>query len=580
MKILLNKFFILAQILSMKYRLFFLLFYSFVWPQDKYPKDYFGSPLNIDLSIAGSFGELRPNHFHSGIDFRTQKKEGFPVFATADGFISRINVSNFGYGKCLYIDHPNGFTTVYAHLQMFSPDIDKYTRSNQYKLKSYTIELRPEANLMPVKKGDLIGYSGNTGGSSGPHLHFEIRDTKSEFIINPFLFGYDSLVKDSKVPIVNGLIAYSLGEEGNVNGSSTPINIPLTFEKDGSYLASRVTASGKIGFAINAHDISDFNYGKNGIFKLDAYLNGSPYYSYEFDSFSFDETKHINCFIDYPRYKQIHQRFQKLFVCYLYPENIIKTMKNNGKIDIPANLTMNYKIVIQDFHGNKTTINIPISYGLLPLLSAKEVFKTPYFLKAQQEHSYAKDGIAVFVPENTFYDDFYVKFDVKDNALYFHDESVAMNKPVTITFDVSKIPVEEREKMFIGNMDRGKLEYNATFKKDSVFSIKVKKLGKFALAKDTIAPRIYAPNFKEAAQIDSLKTLKISIADDLSGIGEYEAYLNGKWILMEYENKLNRLTHYFTDDMFQDGRNDFKIIVKDNLGNSSIFESYFLKTKS
>lgn len=580
MRILLNNFFILAQILSMKYGLFFLLFYSFVSAQDKYPKDYFGSPLNIELSIAGSFGELRPNHFHSGIDFRTQKKEGFPVFATADGFISRINVSNFGYGKCLYIDHPNGFTTVYAHLQMFSPDIDKYTRANQYELKSYTLELRPDAGLLPVKKGDLIGYSGNTGGSSGPHLHFEIRDTKSEFIINPFLFGYDALVKDSKAPIVNGIIAYSLGDDGNVNGSSKPITIPLTLEKDGSYLASRVTASGKIGFAINAHDISDFNYGKNGIFKLDAYLNGLPYYSYEFDSFSFDETKHINCFIDYPRYKQTHQRFQKLFVCYLYPENIIKAMKNSGKIDISSNVTMNYKVVIQDFHGNKSVINIPISYGLLPLKYPKEDYKTAYFLKSQNEHSYVKDGVSVFVPENTFYDDFYVKFDVKNNELYFHDESVAMNNPVTITFDVSKIAQQDRAKMFIGNMDRGNLEYNNTFKKEDSFSIKVKKLGKFLLAKDTIAPKIYSPNFKEAEQIDSLKTLKISISDDLSGISEYEAYLNGKWILMEYESKLNRLTHYFSDDMYQDGRNEFKLIVRDNLGNSSIFESYFLKTKS
>lgn len=580
MRILLNNFFILAQILSMKYGLFFLLFYSFVSAQDKYPKDYFGSPLNIELSIAGSFGELRPNHFHSGIDFRTQKKEGFPVFATADGFISRINVSNFGYGKCLYIDHPNGFTTVYAHLQMFSPDIDKYTRANQYELKSYTLELRPDAGLLPVKKGDLIGYSGNTGGSSGPHLHFEIRNTKSEFIINPFLFGYDALVKDSKAPIVNGIIAYSLGDDGNVNGSSKPITIPLTLEKDGSYLASRVTASGKIGFAINAHDISDFNYGKNGIFKLDAYLNGLPYYSYEFDSFSFDETKHINCFIDYPRYKQTHQRFQKLFVCYLYPENIIKAMKNSGKIDISSNVTMNYKVVIQDFHGNKSVINIPISYGLLPLKYPKEDYKTAYFLKSQNEHSYVKDGVSVFVPENTFYDDFYVKFDVKNNELYFHDESVAMNNPVTITFDVSKIAQQDRAKMFIGNMDRGNLEYNNTFKKEDSFSIKVKKLGKFLLAKDTIAPKIYSPNFKEAEQIDSLKTLKISISDDLSGISEYEAYLNGKWILMEYESKLNRLTHYFSDDMYQDGRNEFKLIVRDNLGNSSIFESYFLKTKS
>lgn len=563
----------------MKIVVAFLLCFGISFGQEKYPKDYFGSPLDIPLNIAGSFGELRPNHFHSGIDFRTQKKEGFPVYATADGFISRINVSTYGYGKCIYIDHPNGFTSVYAHLQYMAPKIQKLVTEAQYANKNYILELRYKDDILPVTKGELIGYTGNTGGSSGPHLHFEIRDTKSEFAINPFFFGYDTKVKDTKAPVINGLIAYSFGDSSSVNGSAKPINIPLTLEPDGTYLAGKIIANGKIGFGLNAHDISDFNYGKNGIYKLDAFLNGMPYYGFEFDTFSFDEVKHINCFIDYSRYKETRQRFQKLFVGYIYPESIVKTMKNQGILNVSSNFTMNYKIVIHDFHGNQSIINIPIAYGNIPITQPKVVSKSPYLLKCLNEHSYAKDNFSVLIPENTFYEDFYIKFDVKNNELFLHDDSVAMNNPLTITYDVTSIPAADREKMFIANVDDGRIEYNTTNKKENTFSIKVKKLGKFLLSKDETVPKIYNPNFKEGANLDEQKTLKISISDDMSGIKEYNAYLNGKWILMEYETKLNRLTHNFSDNMFINGRNDFKIIVKDNMGNTTTFESYFLKTK-
>ncbi|MBP9793530.1 MAG: M23 family metallopeptidase [Flavobacterium sp.] len=557
----------------------FILFSVVGFAQNEYPKDYFGSPLDIPLNIAGSFGELRPSHFHSGIDFRTQQKEGFPVYATADGFISRINVSTFGYGKCLYIDHPNGFTSVYAHLQNMAPKIQSKVLEVQYAEKSYVTELRPKPEELQVKKGELIGYTGNTGGSNGPHLHFEIRDTKSEFAINPFFFGYDEKVKDTKAPVITGLMAYSFGDSSHVNGSARPVVIPLTLQSDGTYLAGKIVASGTIGFGLNAHDISDYNFGKNGIFKLDAFLNGMPYYGYEFDTFSFDESKHINCFIDYPRYKETKQRYQKLFVGFIYPKSIIKTMKNQGILDISNNLTMNYKIVVHDFHGNQNIINIPINYGILPITQAKVVKKTPFFLKCLNEHSYAKDNFSVFIPENTFYEDFYLKFDVQNNELFLNEEDIAMNTPLTITYDATSIPESEREKWFIANIDDGKIEYNATFKKENTFSIKVKKMGKFLLAKDTIAPKVYNPNFKEGAELDAnQKTIKISISDDLSGIKEYTAFLNEKWILMEYETKLKRLTHNLSDNMFSLGRNDFKIIVKDNMGNSTTFESYFIKT--
>lgn len=563
----------------MRFLVVFILFFNLVTGQDKYPKDYFRSPMDIQLSIAGSFGELRPNHFHSGIDFRTEKREGIPVYASADGFVSRIKISTGGYGKSIYIDHPNGFTTVYAHLQSCSPQIQKILNEEHYAKKNYEIELHPQPTDIPIKKGDLIAYSGNTGSSGGPHLHFEFRDTKSEKVINPLYFGFDSKIIDTKAPQITGLMVYPIGDSSQVNGSSKPIFVSLSLQKDGTYLAGKVVASGKLAFGINAYDTSDFNYGKNGIFKVNTFLNGMPYFGYEFETFSFDETKFINTFIDYPRYKSQKQRFQKLFIGDYYPNSIMKATKNNGIIEVTSNFTLNYKILIQDFNVNSTVVNVPISYAKLSVKQTPVAKKSPYFLKVHNDNSYAKDDISVFIPENTFYEDFYLNFDVKNNELYLHDDSVALQNNLTITFDVTKIAASEREKMFIANLDDGVVNYNSTFKKDDYFSIKTKNLGKFFLTKDETAPKIYNPNFEEGANLDTQKNLKISISDDLSGIGSYNAYLNGKWILMEYENKLNRLTHNFSDDVFENGRNDFKIIVTDNLGNSTTFESHFFKTK-
>ncbi len=563
----------------MRFLVIVVLFFETIYGQNSYPQDYFRLPLDIPMSISGSFGELRYGHFHTGIDFRTDKREGLPVYATADGFVSRIKISNGGYGKSIYIDHPNGFTTVYGHLQRANGTIQEAIVEDQYAKKNYEVEFFPKPNVLMVKKGDLIAYSGNTGGSGGPHLHFEIRDTKTENIINPLLFGFDKNLKDTLPPQILGVLAYPIGENSQINGSEKPLVVPLSLQTDGTYLASKVMASGKIGFSINSYDTSNFNYGRNGIFKLTTFLNGSPYFEYKFDSFSFDDTKYINNFIDYPLYKTQKQRFQKLFLGNFYPANIFKNSKNAGLIDVSNNFTLSYKIVVQDFHENKSVVTIPISYSNLPVSQKKEINTTPYFLKAGNEHSYTKDGISVLIPEKTFFDDFFINFDVKNNQLMLHDESVAVQNPYTISFDTPNMNTKDSEKTFIANIDNGKIEYNNTIRNENVFTINTKKLGTFLLSKDTISPRIYKPNFKEGENLDNFEELRIYISDNLSGIKEINAYLNGKWILMEYESKLNRLAHNFKDKIYQIGRNDFKIIVIDNLGNSTTFESYFLKTK-
>jgi murein DD-endopeptidase MepM/ murein hydrolase activator NlpD len=557
----------------MKFFLFLLLPLS-VFSQIDYPTDFI-SPLPIALDVSGSFGELRSNHFHSGIDLKTNGKEGLDVYAVSDGYISRIKISSFGYGKAIYITHPNGFTTVYGHLQKANGAIEAYIKQKQYAQKSFEVELFPMPSELPVKKGEVIAFSGNSGGSGAPHLHFEFRDTKSEKIINPLYFGFNKLANDTRKPEIQGVMVYPI-DSTLVNKSQNPIAVSFNKTSDGNYLASKVIANGKIGFGINAFDYCTNQYNKNGLFKVKAYLNGVSYYEYELETFAFDESRFVNSLIDYQRFGKLRQRVQKLFQEIPFPLSIVKANKTNGIIHVQPNVTYTYRVELYDFHGNKVQLTIPVEYGNQETVFKKDVKKTKYFLKSKNEYNYTKDNVSVYIPENTFYEDFYMDFDVKDGVLNLHDESVPGYKNMTISFsDVQGLTEEQLSKTFIATIDGYKLDYNKTYRKGNTFKLYTRNLGKYKLSQDYDAPRIYNVNFVEGKNLKNLSTISVYIADNLSGIDTYNAYLNGEWILMEYDYKTKKLIHRLDDNKYKEGRNDLKIIVTDDMKNSTTFESYF-----
>ena len=558
--------------------LYFLLFSSLcVSAQEQYPKDYFISPLDISMDLSGNFGELRTNHFHSGFDFRTQQREGLNVFAVADGYVSRIKISTYGYGRAIYINHPNGYTTVYGHLQNPSAKIDAVIKKEQYKTQSFEVEMFFKPDEIPVKKGEIIALSGNTGSSGGPHLHFEFRDTKSEKSINPYFFGYDKMMKDTKKPKISSLYVYPIDENSVVNQSKRSLPINLSLQKDGTYLAEKVLAKGKIGFGVQAVDLFDNTSFTFGLYKVQSFQNGNMAFTCQFDSCAFDENSYMNAYMDFYKFKTTKVKVQKLFMKTPFPLSIIQTNKTNGIVEVDPNFTTNYRIELSDYYGNKTVISVPIEYSNAESIISEEVPKSQYFIKTNKDSNFEKDNWSVFFPSGTFFEDFYMDFDVKDNVMTVQNDLTPVNNNFLVTV-VDNSPTND-SKTFIASVKNGKLSYNNTKRKDNTFSTYTKKLGQFTLSKDTTAPKVSITKSIEGKWITSQKFVQLTISDDMSGLNTYNGYINGKWVLFEYEYKNNKITHYFDDAFLIEGENVLKVVVTDNVGNSTIFETSFFRSQ-
>ncbi|NJX15626.1 M23 family metallopeptidase [Tamlana crocina] len=553
----------------------FLVFSIVVNAQNNYPQDYFSSPLEIPLILSGTFAELRSNHFHSGIDIKTQQRRGLRVKASASGFISRIKVSHYGYGKALYITHPNGYTTVYAHLQKFAPEIEAYVKKHQYEKESYEIELFPSAGTLPVTKDSLVAYSGNSGGSGGPHLHYEIRD-KQERPINPMLFGID--IKDTSYPIVHSLYVYPLDENSFVNKFQNKQKLRLTPLQNGDYIAENIEAIGNIGFGIETIDRQDYAANSNGVYNIQSFVNGSKNFELDFRRFSFDETKHLNELIDYAHYTTERERIQKLFKKN-NPLSIIKPVFNNGIITVQDSTQSVFKIRVTDFKNNESWVTVQIKGTKNSMGEPEHAKVTPYFIQADQTTNLKQGPVSVDFYKDTFYDDFYLDFEVTNDTLILHDDIMACQKNFSITFDASKYSDEDLKKLYVARLVGYNQypSYTYTKKNDKILTASSKKLGTYTLATDTIAPTISASNFKDGQWMSNYHYLKIKIDDDASGISNYRATVNGKWILMEYDYKTKTLTHDFNDGIITETKNNLKVIVTDNVGNNSTFEALFYR---
>ena len=562
------------------------LFLLFIWvsflsfSQEKYPKNYFQNPLDIPLELSGTFGELRSNHFHAGLDIKTQGKVGFKVFAVADGYISRIKVQQYGYGKTIYITHPNGYTSVYGHLSKFNTKIDAYVKRIQYKKENYeTGNIFPKKEAFILKKGQIIAYSGDTGGSGGPHLHFEIRNTKSEHVINPMLFGIS--IPDSKLPTIQSLLGYPLSEDARINKQNNSHEISIKHMGNGKYIADRITASGTIGFGVHVFDRLDNAWNKNGIYSLEMLVNGKRHYYHDVSTFSFAESKYLNLLIDYSYYKRYKRRIQKTFKENKNELSIYKGLINNGKINIESGFNYTIEIIAKDIIGNTSSLKLPVIGKKSNAVFKKQKDTTAYKIIADNFQKFKKENITIAFPKNTFYQDIYLDFKVDSGVAKVHTPSIPLNKSYTLTFNVSKYTTQEKEQLYIANTEYAKYpRYVNTRKKDTTFYTTTKTLGKYTLKMDTLKPDVKILYIDNKQWITSAKTLKVKVSDVDSGIKNWRATIDDSWILMQYNHKKGVLTYNFSDKILVGSKHIFKLVLSDNVGNTTERSITFFKKQT
>ena len=530
--------------------------------QTNFPKDYFSNPLEIELILNGNFGESRPSHFHSGIDIKTQFKEGLNVFSSAEGYVSRISIKHGGFGKALYINHPNGYTTVYAHLKKFNKKIEDYIKKIQYNKKSYQIEHYLKKDVIRIFKNENIGSSGNTGSSFGPHLHYETRLTKNQKAINPQLFGID--IKDSRRPIINSVFLYKLD---SLNKISEPIKLKINKINDSIYQSEKVTANGTIGFGVNGFDRQDLANNKNGIYKYSTVYDNKKNIEFNFNSFFFEESIKIKTLIDYKYYIQNKSRIVKLFKDH---GNNLSIYSNNksGYINVENDISL-YQITLTDLKGNKSTIKIPIIKGEIIKSPLKKVNSTVLntSLNNKLDYNFEFENAEIKIAKNTFLKNVKLNIDTSIDSIKIINPEIAVFKNIKISF----LNKEKRKGNYLALKDNNGNESFATAKLNSknYFYHKTKSLGTYFIKNDSLLPVIELRNFKNNDWITNKNSIKIKILDNETGIKNYNVKINGKWMLFEYEYKRNELFYKFDSYFINKKKNLIEVSVEDMAGNKS-----------
>jgi murein DD-endopeptidase MepM/ murein hydrolase activator NlpD len=508
-------------------------------------------PLDRDVVVTGNYGEIRSNHFHAGLDFSTNPTINLPIKSVGDGYVSRIKIGSGGYGRVLYITHTNGYVSVYAHQKKYAQKIDEYIKKLQLEQKQNEIEVYPKANELSVKKGEVIGYTGNSGSSTGPHLHFEIREEKSEIPINPLLV-YD--VKDDIKPELTHLAIYSTTDTNNIKRiSSVPVKYigdKLSLPKYTQVLTENTFAIGFSGF-----DRANGSTNKNNIYEAKVLLDDKLIYHHQLNNISFDNGRYVNVFSE----KEGGVKFQKCFSPSCFDIAIYKSLVNGGKIVLNDTLPHKVSLQINDEKGNK---NILTFFVKTKNLKGYAVNTIKHNVFCNQDANIKKEDVEVFIKAGTLSTNASVGVYInKLGKAVVGNKDEDLLKAFTLSVKIPKAIKGKEDKMVLLNENTclvGTYE-NGWFKVDS------KSFGMFGISYDTIAPIIVLPSSKKKT---STSSVRFKVADNLSGIADYHVYVNGIWQIAEYDAKSATVSCYFTEP----NPKTLKIEVIDRVGNKAVLE--------
>ena len=568
-------------LLDMKRILLFLCVLYFALPikiqsQNTYPKNYFQSPIDFRILLSGTFGELRSDHFHTGIDIKTRGTEGASVFAAADAYVSRIKISAFGYGNSIYLNHPNGFVTVYGHLSKLDAKLAAYVKKQQYSRKSFEVDLYLDKDQFIYKKGELIALSGNSGGSGGPHLHFEIRDGKTQEPINPLLFGIE--VKDFIRPVIQSLRVYPIGK--------IPFNLEIGGWGENHYLKTGDTIIIPNNFYLGILTVDKQNdtQNSNGVYEVELFLDSLKIYGNRQELLDFTTGKYINTFIDYEYYSNHNKRYQRT---YISPNNQLKIyndVRNNGLIRLIEKKVYELCYVVKDANGNSSKLKFYVKSGNsatikdLPIDTLKKAM-----LYAGREHFFVNDNVKLNLPANALYDSLNFHFQVlpaiKESytpVYQIHRPDIPLHRAASLSIRVENIPDNLKEKMIIASVADKKFNTVNTKWEGQWASASIVVFGKYTIIADTVKPEIVLISPIKNAKLDAKSVISIKIKDELSGIKSYNGYLNDEWVVFEYDAKNNMVYHFIEPDRLK-VENNLRFEVIDNVGNKNILERKLLK---
>lgn len=558
------------SILSSLLCIWLLLNAAYAQEHSKYPQNYFRSPIENRIFLSGTFGELRGGHFHAGLDIKTGGVEGAKVLASADGWISRIKISPYGYGNCIYISHPNGYTTVYAHLQKILGEAGDYVKAQQYKREQFAIDLQIKAHQLPVKKGQQIALSGNSGSSGGPHVHFEIRDSRTQEPINPLLFGIQ--VKDYFTPQIRSIRVYPVGTDAKVNHKTTPQNYSTKGWGKTYRLKTMDTLNilGDFYLAINTIDKQNDTQNKNGVYSIELKVDNRTIYRHALERTNFSTTRYLNTLIDYPFYKTYKAKYQRT---YQSPNNRLKIadiVYNNGVISLQDNEVHLIEYIVKDAPGNTSVLSFYVLS--LPNSTADSSMNSTAW-RTDVNNSYEDDDLQFTAPVNAFYDT--ISFAAKisqtkhpkalTNTYIIGNSKRAMQKNAKVRLKNINLSEADKLRAYVGKINKNYIgAYHLEWEgKDVIFS--TRDMGDYAIFVDNTPPTIQYVTQKNKAH--TLSHIRFKVTEKESGIKAYNAYLNNEWVLLEWDPKTHSM--FYCVDRAIPTNSEFKIVVSDQVGNKA-----------
>lgn len=545
----------------------------------------FISPVSPPFSFSGGFGELRNNHFHSGLDFRTGGQVGKPVYAVKDGFISRVNVSPTGYGNAIYMNHADGTTSVYGHLDRFHPKIEAVVIDEQYYNESFAVDLYLSKNQISFKKGEIIAWSGNSGSSGGPHLHFEIRETITERPQNPLFYNLG--IKDNSAPKITSLFVYPISEDSHVNKSFLKKRFETILLSNGYQLKNNIPVEvyGKIGLGIQAEDYFNGTGMKCGIYSVELKVDNKSEFDFKLDELSFDLNRYINSHIDYEEKVRNNRWVHRLFKQPGNQLDIYKTGINKGILNIDDGKIHDVEIIVSDAFKNSTRLKFKLSSQQIAQKPVKQIYTKDF--KYYDQNIFENEELRINIPDGALYDDLKFKYgtNTKMSGLYskiheIHDEYTPLHKPFSISIKTEGLTGTLKDKALVVEIDEAtgkRSSLGGNFSNGWVFT-QSRIFGIFAVTVDTMAPVITPLSIKEKKILSNNSKIQFTITDNLSGIKSYRGEIDGKWALFEFDAKSKMLSYTFDKTKMEFNKShQLVLVVEDNKENRAEYKATFYK---